>query len=64
MISLFKGNENATKEIGKQLTGRMFNIRYTIIHTTSLFIRFKTGPFNDEYQGFVLTYAPFGRLIS
>ncbi|KAG4076941.1 hypothetical protein HA402_015928 [Bradysia odoriphaga] len=60
-LNIRGGEENATDEEGKELTGQQFGIAFKIIHSTSLYVWFKSGYHGTgEYRGFLLTYSPYG----
>lgn len=60
-LSIRGGEENDTDEEGKELTGQKFGVAFKIIHSTSLFVWFKSGYHDSgEYRGFLLTYSPYG----
>lgn len=58
-----KGTEVANDdEQGPTLTGHITDpIKYKILDNTNMFLSFKTSR-NSQYIGFVLTYAPFGKI--
>ncbi|XP_037046433.1 uncharacterized protein LOC119081536 [Bradysia coprophila] len=60
-LNIRGGDEDATDEEGKELTGQQFGIDFHIIHSTSLYVWFKSGYHGTrEYRGFLLTYSPYG----
>ncbi|KAJ6642788.1 hypothetical protein Bhyg_07742 [Pseudolycoriella hygida] len=59
-LNIRGGEEDASNEMVYKLTGKQLNITYKIIHTNSLYIWFNLTPTTGDYQGFLLTYTPYG----